>query len=156
MKLLFKQRIFSWFDSYDIYGENGEVFFRVKGQMAWGHKLKIFDGRGNYVGMVREKVFTWMPQFKLYVGEEYVGCLRRKLKFFGRKYVLDFNDWDISGDILGWDYTIADGRGGTVATIGKELFRMTDTYVIDVICPENALYALMIVLSIDAELCRRS
>lgn len=156
MKLMFKQRVFSWFDSYDIYGENGEAIFRVKGQMAWGHKLKIFNAQGNYVGMVREKMFTWMPQFKLYVGEEYVGCLRRKLKFFGRKYELDFNGWDISGDIMGWDYTIADSRGGTVATIGKELFRMTDTYVIDVIRPENALYALMIVLSIDAELCRRS
>ncbi len=156
MKLMFKQRVFSWFDSYDIYGENGEAIFGVKGQIAWGHKLKIFNAQGNYVGMVREKVFTWMLQFKLYVGEEYVGCLCRKLKFFGRKYVLDFNDWDISGDIMGWDYTIADGRGGTVATIGKELFRLTDTYVIDVSRPENALYALMIVLSIDAELCRRS
>ena len=29
MKLLFKQRIFSWFDSYDIYNENGETLFQV-------------------------------------------------------------------------------------------------------------------------------
>ena len=36
MKLFFKQRAFSWFDSYDIYGERGEVLFRVKGEMAWG------------------------------------------------------------------------------------------------------------------------
>ena len=25
MKLLFKQRIFSWFDSYDIYDENNQI-----------------------------------------------------------------------------------------------------------------------------------
>ena len=154
MKLFFKQRAFSWFDSYDIYGERGEVLFRVKGEMAWGHKLKIFDGQGKYVGTVREKKFTWMPQFKLYVGEECVGCLRRKFRLFGRKYVLDFNDWEISGNIMGWDYTITDG-GEPVATIGKQLLRLTDTYVIDVFRPENALYALMVVLSIDAELCRR-
>ena len=27
MKLLFKQRLFSWFDSYDIYNEAGETVY---------------------------------------------------------------------------------------------------------------------------------
>lgn len=45
MKLLFKQRIFSWFDSYDIYDEDGNTVFVVKGQLAWGHKLKIYDAQ---------------------------------------------------------------------------------------------------------------
>ncbi len=36
MKLLFKQRLFSWFDSYDIYAENGSVLYEVKGQLSWG------------------------------------------------------------------------------------------------------------------------
>ena len=29
MKLLFKQRLFSWFDSYDIYDEYGNVYIVV-------------------------------------------------------------------------------------------------------------------------------
>ena len=29
MKLLFKQRFFSWFDSYDIYDEAGTTLFTV-------------------------------------------------------------------------------------------------------------------------------
>lgn len=40
-----------------------------------------------------------------------------------------------------------------MAAVGKELFRLTDTYSIDVIDPANALYVLMIVLAIDAENC---
>ena len=31
MKLLFKQRFFSWFDSYDIYDENGAAVYTVEG-----------------------------------------------------------------------------------------------------------------------------
>ena len=31
MKLLFKQRVFSWFDSYDIYNEAGDAVYEVKG-----------------------------------------------------------------------------------------------------------------------------
>ena len=52
MKLLFKQRLFSWFDSYDIYDEAGNTVYAVKGQLSWGHKLAIYDAYGNEVGMV--------------------------------------------------------------------------------------------------------
>lgn len=45
MKMLFKQRLFSWFDSYDIYDEQGNVMFVVKGQLSWGHCLKSMTPR---------------------------------------------------------------------------------------------------------------
>ena len=70
MKLLFKQKMFSWLDSYEIYNEEGDIVYTVKGQLDWGHCLKIYDSNGQYVGMVREKVLTFMPRFDLYVGEE--------------------------------------------------------------------------------------
>ena len=37
MRLLFKQRFFSWFDSYDIYADNGATVCTVEGKLAWGH-----------------------------------------------------------------------------------------------------------------------
>ena len=37
MRLLFKQRFFSWFDSYDIYDEDGNTVFTVEGKLAWGN-----------------------------------------------------------------------------------------------------------------------
>ena len=43
MRMYFKQRLFSWFDSYDIYDEQGNTLYVVKGQLSWGHCLKIFD-----------------------------------------------------------------------------------------------------------------
>lgn len=46
MKLLFKQRVFSWLDSYDVYDENGNKVYEVKGQIAGGHCQKIFDNNG--------------------------------------------------------------------------------------------------------------
>ena len=37
MKLLFKQRFFSWLDSYDIYDEMGNTVYTVKGELSWGN-----------------------------------------------------------------------------------------------------------------------
>ena len=56
MKLLFKQRLFSWFDSYDIYDEAGNTAFVVKGELAWGHLLRIYNSCGKEVGYIKEKV----------------------------------------------------------------------------------------------------
>ena len=56
MKLLFRQRFFSWFDSYDIYDENENTVYTVKGQLSWGHCLKIYDVVGREVGTVKERV----------------------------------------------------------------------------------------------------
>ena len=45
--------------------------------------------------------------------------------------------------------------GYNVASVSKEIWNWTDTYVINVGNPQDALYALMLVLAIDAEKCSR-
>lgn len=155
MKLLFKQRFFSWFDSYDVYDECGNIAFSVEGQLGWGHKLHILDARGVHIGTVKEVVFSWMPRFELYVNGNYVGCLKKRFTFFKPSYFMDFNGWSVSGNFMEWNYFISDSSGRGIAKIGKELFNFTDTYVIDVANPADALYALMFTLSIDAEKCSR-
>ena len=55
-----------------------------------------------------------------------------------------------------WEYTIQSPTRGSIAVICKEIFNWTDTYVIDVEDPQNALCALMVVLAIDAEKASRS
>lgn len=156
MRMYFKQRLFSWFDSYDIYDEQGKVIYEVKGQLSWGHCLKIFDAYGSEVGTVEERVLTFLPKFNVYLGDRYLGCISKEFSFFMPKYDIDYNGWHIEGDFLEWDYQITDGNGGTVAVITKELFHMTDQYVIDVTDQSNALIALMFVLAIDAEKCSRN
>jgi len=156
MKLLFKQRFFSWFDSYDIFNEAGETVYTVKGQLAWGHCLKIFDALENEIGTVKEKVLTFLPKFELYLGGDYIGCISKEFSFLRPRFNIDCNGWHIEGDFLEWDYTIFDVSGRSVATVSKEVFHWTDTYVIDVQDPQDALCALMLVLAIDAEKCSRS
>lgn len=155
MKLLFKQRFFSWFDSYDVYNEAGETVYTVKGQLAWGHCLKIFDARGVEIGTVRERILTFLPKFEIYLENNYVGCISKELTLFRPKFNIDFNGWRMAGDWLEWDYQILSSSGKPVASVSKELLNWTDTYVIDVYDPQDALCALMLVLAIDAEKCSR-
>ena len=156
MKMLFKQRLFSWFDSYDIYDEAGNTLFTVQGRLAWGHKLVIFDPAGEELGTVKEKVLTFLPRFELYLGQELMGYIQKELTLFRPRYHIDCRGWEIQGSFTEWDYTVTGPNGDVVATVYKELLRLTDTYVIDVADPRDALLALMLVLAIDAEKCSRS
>lgn len=156
MKLLFKQRFFSWFDSYDVFDEFGNVVFTVKGQLSWGHRLNIYNSAGVHVGTVKEVVFTWLPKFELYEGSRLVDVLKKKFLFFKNSYALDSLGWNVDGDFMGWDYSILDSRGIVVARVNKVIFKFNDTYEIDVVNPANALYALMFTLAIDAEKCSKN
>ena len=156
MQLLFKQRLFSWFDSYDIYDEVGNTVYVVQGQLSWGHCLKIFDSSGCEMGTVKEQVFSLLPRFELYRGDTCVGCISKELSFLKPRYNIDCNGWHVEGDFLEWDYSIMDGTGARIARISKQLLNLTDTYVIDVDDPADALCALMLALAIDAEKCSRN
>lgn len=156
MKLWFKQRFFSWFDSYDIYHEDGSTAFTVEGKLAWGHRLHILNARGEHIATVQQRVLTFLPQFEFYIGQTLVGTLCKEFTLFRPAYALDWNGWHVDGDFFEWDYTICSSNGAEVARISKELFQWTDTYSIDVMHSEDALAALMVVLAIDAEKCSRN
>ena len=114
MKLLFKQRFFSWFDSYDIYDEAGNTVYTVEGKLAWGHCLHILDADGNHIGTVQQKVLTFLPKFELYEHDQYIGCIQKEFTFFAPRFDIDCNGWQVQGSFMEWDYQVTEpcGPGG--------------------------------------------
>ena len=155
MKLLFRQRMFSWFDSYDIYDSNGNTLFTVKGELAWGRLLRIYDAGGNAIGYLKQRVFTLLHQFEIYKGEAFVGTISERFALFKTKFDIDFNGWRVDGNFVGWNYSVTDASGEKIATVSYELFKWADSYVIDVKNSDDALLVLMIALAIDADVSDR-
>lgn len=155
MKLLFKQRLFSWLDSYDIYDEYGQTVYTVKGKLGLGHKLEISDSNGRCVANLNERLLTFLPKFEIYINGSYIGEIVKKLTFFKPSFSIDCKGWSVSGDFFEWNYKIMCGNN-VVATIEKKLLKLTDTYVIDVADPNDSLLALVVVLAIDAVKCSQN
>ncbi len=155
MRLTFKERLFTWFDSYDIYDEDGNVMFEVKGELSWGHLLRVYDSHGREVGCVQEKILSFLPKFEIFRGNDYAGCIKKEFTFFMPSFDIDYRGWYVRGDFFEWDYTILNSANKKVATVYKELLHLTDTYIIDVRDSRDVLDVLMLVLAIDAEKCSR-
>ena len=128
----------------------------MRGELAWGHLLRIYDAADREVGYIKERIITWLPKFEMYLGDDYVGCIKKEFSLFEPRFSIDYSGWRVTGDFFEWDYNIIDSCGEHIATVSKELFKFTDTYVIDVADPNDAIGALMLVLAIDAEKCSRN
>lgn len=151
VKLLFKQRIFSWIASYNIFDESGNTVYQVKGKFTFGRLFKIYDAAGRELGKVKKKLFAFKTKFAIYIGSECIGYVWKKRISVRPKFFTDFNGWSMTGNIIEWNYSIMNAQGGLVATIKKEIFHLSDTYSITVVNPADALCAVLLVLAIDAE-----
>ena len=120
MRLLFKQRLFSWFDSYDIYDEAGNTVYTVEGKLSWGHCLHILNAAGEHIGTVQERVLTFLPRFELYIRDQYVGSIQKRFTFFTPKFDIDCNGWQAEGDLLEWDYRVTEACGALGARAGVQ------------------------------------
>ena len=157
MRLLLKQRLFSWWDSFDIYNDEGQTVYTVHGQPSWGHRLEIRLPSGEPVGLVQQRFAFLRPRIDLYRKGELWGTAVRELTLFRPVFSLSPQGWQVEGQFLEWDYTLWDAdHRRCIAVVTKELWRMTDTYVLDIPDPREALPVLMLALVIDAEKCSRN
>lgn len=154
MKLLIKQRVFSWTDTYDVYDEAGETKYYIKGEaLSLGHRLHVYDAGRRELGLVKEKLLTLLPCFEIFVNGVQVGEIQKKFSFMLPKYELKYQDWHVEGDFLGWNYAVY-RECCPVVHIKKELWHWGDTYVIEIDDARDELAALLLVLAIDAANCQ--
>lgn len=152
MKLYIQQKIFSWFDSFNVFDENGNKVYNIKGKLSWGKCVKIYDMQDNEIGMVKEKIISITPTYNISYQNKNIGNIHRKMfKLIGPGYAIDYLGWKIDGNILEWNYTIKDKHGNLVAKVTKEHIHLTDTYCMNIVNPEDAIFVVMFAVAIDAE-----
>lgn len=153
MKLLIKQRLFTWRDSYDVYDESGEARYTVRSELfSMGHQLHVYDRNQKEAGVIHQKLLAFLPAFEIEVDGIRKGTIQKQFSLFKPRYEIDYNGWRVEGDVFGWDYDVYSGAG-VVVHISKELLHWGDTYVIDFGNPADELDGLLLVLAIDAANC---
>lgn len=151
MKLYIKQKIFSWTDKFFVKNEQGEDVYSVEGELlSFGKRLHIYNAKSEEVAFLKQKVWSWMPKYEIFIGEEKEAGINRK---FSLKpyYTVTGPDWEVTGDIWAHNYSITE-NGKSIVSITKEWFSWGDSYVLDIADPKNEILALTMVLAIDADL----
>ncbi|MCI2069324.1 MAG: LURP-one-related family protein [Bacilli bacterium] len=150
MGLCIKEKVFSWSEAYDVYDENGNVKYTVKGEVfSLGHKIHIYDLEGKEVASVIEKVWSFLKNFRIFINGEEKGAIKEKFSFFHPKYNVDFLDLEVEGDIFDWNYQMT--KGGTiVATMQRKVFSWASTFYLDCALKTDEVSYLALAIAIDA------
>ena len=86
MKLLIKQRVFSWSDTYDVYDEQGNPKYFVKAEFfSIGHRIHVYRKNGEEIGVIQQKLLTLMPKFEVEIGGRAVGVIEKRFTFLKPK-----------------------------------------------------------------------
>ena len=151
MQLLIKQRVFSLVATYDIYDESEQPRYYVKSKaFSIGHQIHVFNKQtGEEVGAIKQKLLTLMPKFEIIIGGHVVGTISREFSFLRPKYHVDFQNWEVDGDFMGWNY-VALRDGCEVLRVEKDIVAWSDTYAIHYTNHADEVPGLLLVLAIDA------
>jgi uncharacterized protein YxjI len=150
MKLMIKQRVFSWTDTYDVYDEYENSKYFVKAEfLSLAHKLHIFDRNDREIGVIRQKLLSFMPIFEIEKERLVAGSIQKKFTFFKPRYEVQYKGWNVDGNFLGWDYQVYH-ENRQIMSIHKEFLHWGDTYVIDFHDVMDEVDGLLLVIAIDA------
>lgn len=153
MKLYMKQRVFSFTQDFDIYDENQQSVYNVRGEfLTFGRRLHVYDSRSNKeVAFIRQKLLTLMPKFEVFAYDSQIALIEKRFTFFKPKYEIKELGWSVKGDVFAHDYTLYDKNNRMIARIHKKFFSWSDTFEIAIVDSKvDPVYVVAIVLTIDA------
>jgi uncharacterized protein YxjI len=151
MRYIVRERIFTIGDKFQIEDENEMPRFEVVGKVfSLGNKLNIYDMMGRNVVYIEQRIFRFLPEYNIFLGDRLAANIKKEFTFFKPKFNIesDFGRFSVDGDILAHDFSILkDSR--EVARINKKWLSLSDTYMVDVNNTENQAFILAIVIVLD-------
>lgn len=96
MRLMIKQRVFAWTDTYDIYDEYGNPKYFVKTEFFnIGHHMHIYDMYDQEVGVIHQEIFHLLPVFEVEIGGRTIGRIQRRFSLFTPRYDIEYHGWQV-------------------------------------------------------------
>ena len=96
MRLIMKQKAFSWIDRFRVWDGDGHDRYYVEGEFfALGKRLHITNPDGQEVALVQQKGFSFLPRFFVWVDGLQVAeivTIHKEWLTWGDCYVLDIAD----------------------------------------------------------------
>jgi uncharacterized protein YxjI len=151
MKFYVKQKLFSAKNKFTIFNENEEEAYKVEGKLfSLQNYLELRRMDDSVVYSTQKKILSLMPKYTIFdaVGKE-VGKVFKKFSFRPRFDVFTEDErFYIEGSVFAHSFGITNGEQ-TVAEIKKKVFKLTDSYEIEIFEDKDVELFLFIVIMID-------
>jgi uncharacterized protein YxjI len=152
VRYVLKQSLLARASDFSIKDEAGRDAFVVHGRLSLaGRRLSIKDRTGGEVAAVRQRRLALRPRYEILRAGQVAAVVKGVPFTSGRRFAVDVPGqagFRVSGNFFANDYLLARGDR-RVARVSKELFTMTDTYVVEVADGEDPVVVLATAVVID-------
>ena len=134
MNLYIKQRVFSLGDNYDVYDENQNIVYLVKGLItSIGAIVSIFDYTGKQLYYIKQRMTFLLAHYELYKDNYLVADVRCEFALFKPRLSAPsgYGNFSIVGDIFSMDFEILKDNV-PVGRTSKKWLTWGDTYELDI------------------------
>jgi len=141
---------------FNIYGENQELRYTVKGKLSSKKcLLSVYDAGGRSIGLLKEKAFAYRGlvsfetspvDYSIEIYGKKLGEIKSKGGIVNRKYQLGFYGWHIKGNVISGNYTVVK-ENEEIAKINRK----SGTYILTFREKQNELLLLMVVLALFSD-----
>ena len=104
--------------------------------------------RGNEVAFIKQELFTLLPRYSVFIGDDQVAEIVKEFSLFFPRYSIEGLGWEIEGRFMAHDYEITK-NGYPIVSISKEWMTWGDSYELNIANPADEIIALAVVLTID-------
>lgn len=149
-----RQNLISIGDDFWIENAEGQRVFKVDGKVLRIRKTLVFeDANGKKLAQIQQRLLTIKDTMVIEDanGSEIAMVKKALLTPLRDKWnvkVKDGNDLVVQGNILDFEYNIKAG-GKKVAEISKKIFRLTDTYGVEIEDGQNDILILAVAVAVD-------
>jgi len=150
MTLYVKQKVFSWRSRFTVTDGENALRYTVTGELlTFARKLHVADAAGRERLFIKEKLWTFLSRYELWIDGAYAGTIRRDFTFFRPHYTFEGTGLSITGNFWEHDYEfLLDGV--RVGSVKKAWFTWGDFYELTVDDPRLELLLLGAVIVIDS------
>lgn len=137
-------------ERFAIKDQMGNVDYHVEGTfMNFPKTFTVYDAGGRTVSTITKAMLSFLPRFEVEMATGQRFTLRKKLTAFRDRYEFDNLPLVVEGNIWDVNFTLKSPAGQVVATINKEIFRLTSTYQLVIYEEDFADLVVSLAVAID-------
>lgn len=150
MKLIIKEKHFSFQDTLNVRDEKDHQLYKVKSKLvSLGNKIIIQDVNHEEAASIEENKVGFTPKYTIYQNGEKVAVVKKDKNLIGSDYTIEKLNWKITGNVEKEDFHIRKGLS-TFASFKKKCISIGDAFVLDVNDEKDALTSLAIVAAVKS------
>ena len=134
------------YDNGQLYNEDGEIVYTYQNNGAIFPDIDLFKG-DELIGQVRWRA-SLLHSYDLSYRGEAIGTLDQEFSLTANRLYIDSLGWEVEGNFLAYRFDIYNEEK-LLATLDKELFRMSHHYYIDILDEDYEELLILIIIAIN-------